>query len=340
MSYTGFFADRGPLRGGQGRQRREGLLGRPDDPRGGHRRQGLRDDHRPGDGRDPTGHPPRGHRSSSGWPAGSGSSRRPTTPPRCSPGSWCPRRWRSCSTRTARRTTAAEILELTICEPALGSGAFAIEAVRQLAAEYLARRQRELDETIDPDDYPRELQKVKAYLALHQVYGVDLNATAVELAEISLWLDTMVEGLEAPWFGLHLRRGNSLIGARKAVFTREQVADKSWLKAVPKPVVPGSNNPDEAPSFSGRIPHFLLPADGWGAAADVGKDIKDLVPEAVASLKTWRRSMWAKPTKKQVDALAAMTKRVETLWDFATRRLAIADSQIRRDIDVWGVHDG
>ena len=36
---------------------------------------------------------------------------------------------------------------------------------------------------------------MKAYLALHQVYGVDLNATAVELAEISLWLDTMVAGL-------------------------------------------------------------------------------------------------------------------------------------------------
>ncbi len=112
-------------------------------------------------------------------------------------------------------TTAAEILELTVCEPALGSGAFAIEAVRQLAEEYLKRRQDELGEAIDPEEYPRELQRVKAYLALHQTYGVDLNATAVELAEISLWLDTMVEGLAAPWFGLHLRRGNSLIGARK-----------------------------------------------------------------------------------------------------------------------------
>ena len=57
------------------------------------------------------------------------------------------------------------------------------------------RRQDELGQTIDPDEYPRELQQVKAYLALHQTYGVDLNATAVELAEISLWLDTMVEGL-------------------------------------------------------------------------------------------------------------------------------------------------
>ena len=92
-------------------------------------------------------------------------------------------------------TTAEEILGLTVCEPALGSGAFAIEAVRQLAEQYLRRRQAELGERIDPDKYPTELQRVKASIALHQVYGVDLNATAVELAEISLWLDTMVSGL-------------------------------------------------------------------------------------------------------------------------------------------------
>src|SRR5699024_9193659 len=72
-----------------------------------------------------------------------------------------------------KRTTAAEILEMSICAPALGSGAFAIEAVRQLAAEYLARRQDELDERIDPEQYAEELQRVKAYIALHNVYGVD-----------------------------------------------------------------------------------------------------------------------------------------------------------------------
>ena len=54
-----------------------------------------------------------------------------------------------------RPTTAEEILELTVCEPALGSGAFAIEAVRQLAEQYLQRRQDELGERIDPDEYPR-----------------------------------------------------------------------------------------------------------------------------------------------------------------------------------------
>src|SRR5581483_1725165 len=93
-----------------------------------------------------------------------------------------------------RTTTAAEILKLTVCEPALGSGAFAIEAVRQLADQYLKRRQAELGVRIDPDEYPHRLQEVKAYLALHNVYGVDLNDMAVEFAEITLWLDTMVEG--------------------------------------------------------------------------------------------------------------------------------------------------
>ena len=160
-------------------------------------------------------------------------------------------------------TTAEEILGLTVCEPALGSGAFAIEAVRQLAEQYLRRRQAELGERIDPEKYPTELQRVKASIALHQVYGVDLNATAVELAEISLWLDTMVSGLQAPWFGLRLRRGNSLIGARRAVYTRAQVNDKSWLKATPADVpltgmVEEMTDGDDRPA--NRWPHPPLPA--------------------------------------------------------------------------------
>lgn len=238
------------------------------------------------------------------------------------------------------RTSAEEILGLTVCEPALGSGAFAIEAVRQLAEQYLKRRQEELGERIDPDEYPRRLQEVKAYLALHNVYGVDLNATAVELAEISLWLDTMVSGLSAPWFGLHLKRGNSLIGARRAVYRRSQVADKSWLSAVPKDL-PLTSLPADieagriASDLGDGIHHFLLPADGWGAAADA-KEAASLVPDAVKKLKTWRGSTKTKPSKAQVAALAELANRVEALWQISYRRLHIAEQQIRRSIPVWG----
>jgi len=237
-------------------------------------------------------------------------------------------------------TTAAEILTFTVCEPALGSGAFAIEAVRQLAAEYLSRRQKELGVNIDPDSHPIELQRVKASIALHQVYGVDLNSTAVELAEISLWLDTMVAGLDAPWFGLHLRRGNSLIGARRAVYSRDQVTSKSWLKDTPRDV-PVSDLVDNiatgrlANGTAGAVHHFLLPAEGWGSTADA-KEAKELAPEALARVKAWRRSITSKLTKKQLDQLVALTYRVETLWQFALRRLQIAEHEIRREIPLWG----
>src|SRR5699024_12360360 len=114
-----------------------------------------------------------------------------------------------------------------VCEPSLGSAAFALAAGNQLAAEYLRRKHEEVGERIDPAVFQQELQTTKAYIALHNVYGVDLNSTAVALAEISLWLDTMVAGLSAPWFGLRLRRGNSLIGARRSVYSRSTVKDKT-----------------------------------------------------------------------------------------------------------------
>jgi hypothetical protein len=237
-------------------------------------------------------------------------------------------------------TKAAEILTMTVCEPALGSGAFAIEAVRQLAQEYLSRRERELDTKVDPDQYPMELQKVKASIALHQVYGVDLNSTAVELAEISLWLDTMVRGLDAPWFGLHLRRGNSLIGARRAVYSRDQVTSKAWLTAVPRDVsvldlAENLKSGTLASGTAGAIHHFLLPAAGWGSATEA-KEARDLAPDAFAALKSWRRSITSKLSKKQTDQLVGLSYRVETLWQFALRRLEIAEREVRRSIDLWG----
>lgn len=229
-------------------------------------------------------------------------------------------------------TCAQDILEYRICEPALGSGAFLNEAINQLAAEYLKRRQDELEEPIKPEKYTEELQKVKAYLALHRAYGVDLNSTAVELAEVSLWLNVMHSGLQAPWFGLHLRRGNSLIGARRATYDLSALgrAKKSWLKTPPvdRPLSEGAIG-------DGEIHHFLLPAEGWAAVADA-KQAKELAPEAAAALREWRKSVTKKPSQKQADRLRALATRVERLWTLVLRRMEISEEQISRHIDVWG----
>ncbi len=225
-------------------------------------------------------------------------------------------------------TPAKDILDLTICEPALGSGAFLNEAIDQLAAQYLTRRQDEVGESLDPETYTVELQKVKAHLALHQCYGVDLNATATELAEVSLWLNAMHPGLQAPWFGLHLRRGNSLIGARRATYAPEKLKKGAWLKAAPT-----DRKLAEGPTADGEIHHFLLPADGWGAVTGA-KEAKELRPDEVARLKDWKK------THKNLDArqiarLQALARRVESLWELATRRLAIAEKDLRRPIELW-----
>lgn len=253
-----------------------------------------------------------------------------------------------------RVTTAREVLGLSVCEPALGSGAFAIEAVRQLAEQYLSRRERELGRRVDPEERPRELAKVKAFIALHRVYGVDLNATAVELAEVSLWLDTMVEGLSAPWFGLRLRRGNSLVGAKRALYDVAALRKRAWLSTAPVPEplsrvgsALDAAGPDavrrvgSAVGVSHRIHHFLLPASGWGSAVEVPKQVRDLVDAAhLKALKAWRRSVTKAPTAAQARRLTALAARVEVLWEMTLRRLRIAEAEASRRIELWGGRGG
>ena len=241
-----------------------------------------------------------------------------------------------------RITSSEDVLSLTICEPAMGSGAFAVEAVRQLAELYLKLREDELDPQVEPDQRTIELQKVKAHIALHQVYGVDLNPTAVELAEISLWLDTMTSQLKAPWFGLHLRRGNSLIGALRSTYSTAQLKKREWLTAVPRresvhnlaEAIDAGETRDA--NAAGRIHQFLLPSATWGAAADA-KDLKTLAADEIKAMKAWKKSVTGKvPTKEQAKKLTNLAARVESLWAITLSKMRIAEEQIRRDIDLWG----
>src|SRR5690606_11898325 len=67
--------------------------------------------------------------------------------------------------------TADEILQLTICEPAMGSAAFLNEAVNQLAEAYLQAKQKELGQSIPHEQYTEEKQRVKMYIADSNVFG-------------------------------------------------------------------------------------------------------------------------------------------------------------------------
>ncbi|MEV8030828.1 hypothetical protein [Streptomyces sp. NPDC086182] len=268
------------------------------------------------------------------------------------------------------KTRASELLKYRICEPALGSGAFLNEAINQVAEEYLRRRQDELGHSIPTAQALTEKQKVKAYIALHNAYGVDLNRTGVELAEVSLWLNTMHPGMRAPWFGLHLRRGNSLIGGKRAVYAAEDVAPWKgkalWLNAngtqAPTPL-PFRNNEaggEWQPLPDGAVHQFLLPTPGWaavtGASGDAKKLLGQLAGDGVEQLKAWKKGILQKPkrrlnaktgepilvgktgreTASQYTRLREAARRAEFLWSLVVKRMELSEREIARTVDVWG----
>ncbi|MBU1737085.1 MAG: hypothetical protein KKG35_03015 [Proteobacteria bacterium] len=229
--------------------------------------------------------------------------------------------------------TADEILELTVCEPAMGSAAFLNEAVNQLAKAYLDLKQKEIEQVITHDEYPKELQKVKMYIADNNVYGVDLNPVAVELAEISLWLNTIYEGAFVPWFGMQLVCGNSLIGARRQVFStkflkKEKKSDSLWLDEVPVRVMPGEERKADT------VYHFLLPDKGMADYKD--KVIKEMAGEEIKAINEWRKDFIQPFSKSEIEQLKKLSTAVDKLWKKHTEMQRQIDDRTTDPLQVFG----
>ena len=232
--------------------------------------------------------------------------------------------------------TADDILKLTVCEPAMGSAAFLNEAINQLAEAYLQAKQKELGQTIPHDQYTEERQRVKMFIADNNVFGVDLNPVAVELAEVSLWLNAIFKGSHVPWFGIQLRTGNSLVGARRDVFSAAQLmpgrgekgkAERDWRAAVPR-AVGMTASPVESDVF-----HFLLPADGMASCTD--KVVKALEPKAFDAFKKWRSDFIAPLTSDEVRRVKALTVAAEALWQQHALELARVRKATSDELHVW-----
>ncbi|HEX2224728.1 MAG TPA: type IIL restriction-modification enzyme MmeI [Thermoanaerobaculia bacterium] len=112
------------------------------------------------------------------------------------------------------------ILELRICDPAMGSGAFLVAACRYLADQLVAAWTREgrlAEAGPDPLNHARRLVAQKC------LYGVDKNPFAVSLAKLSLWLVTLAKDLPFTFVDHALRHGDSLVG-----LTFEQIRGFHW----------------------------------------------------------------------------------------------------------------
>lgn len=233
--------------------------------------------------------------------------------------------------------TADDILQITVCEPAMGSAAFLNEAINQLAEAYLTKRQQELHDSISYDKRAKELQKVKMYIADRNVYGVDLNPTAVELAEVSLWLNTIYEGGFVPWFGTQLVNGNSLIGARRECYDvqdlQAEVKSLRWYEHAPVRIEPQKKRKPKK-----QIYHFLTGDPGM-AKYDKDKVIKRLVPDAIKTIKEWNKGFIQPYSDDEIASMLALSKKIDELWQQQVELRKEITALTTDSLSIYGYQD-
>jgi hypothetical protein len=108
--------------------------------------------------------------------------------------------------------TASQLLQLKICDPAMGSGAFLVAACRDLASEIVAAWTRSGELAAIVEEHGDAHLHARRLVAQQCLYGVDKNPAAVELAKLSLWLVTLSRTLPFTFVDHALRQGDSLVG--------------------------------------------------------------------------------------------------------------------------------
>ncbi|MCU0684370.1 MAG: N-6 DNA methylase [Polyangiaceae bacterium] len=108
--------------------------------------------------------------------------------------------------------TAEQVLQLKICDPAMGSGAFLVATCRELASEIVAAWTRAGHLARIVEEHGDAHLHARRLVAQQCLYGVDKNAAAVELAKLSLWLVTLGRDRPFTFVDHALRHGDSLVG--------------------------------------------------------------------------------------------------------------------------------
>ena len=208
--------------------------------------------------------------------------------------------------RIGASATPEAVLDLKICDPAMGSGAFLVEACRQVGAR-LVRAWSHHDATpVLPPDEDVDLH-ARRLVAQHCIYGVDRNPRAVDLAKLSLWLATLAADHEFTFLDHALREGDSLVG-----LSTQQIGALHWDETKPPTLTakPVSDHLREA--YVGRV---ALRAQSEGASEI---DLRPLLQRVDAKLGVARligdgviaAHFAAEKPKPRIEGLVAFQKAV------------------------------
>lgn len=179
------------------------------------------------------------------------------------------------------------LLELSIVDPACGSGHFLLAAARRVAA-HVARLQS--GGTPSAAEYRHALRQVVGRC----VYGVDLNPMAVELCKVSLWMEAVEPGLPLTFLDSHIQCGNALLGTSPELMA-DGIPDDAW---------------DAIGGDDKKVARALKKRNRDAASGQRGFDTE-----------------WAKAVESEAAALAQAIARLETAPDEDAEALARKESQ-------------
>lgn len=162
--------------------------------------------------------------------------------------------------RLGEQATPDQILDLKVCDPAMGSGAFLVEACR-LLGERLVKAWEVHKVTPKVPDDEDALIHARRLVAERCLYGVDKNVFAVDLAKLSLWLATLAREHPFTFLDHALRHGDSLVG-----LSREQIACLHWAPTKQLPLVRKLVDARVA-----EAQHHRLAIESMGASDDVAE---------------------------------------------------------------------
>lgn len=257
-----------------------------------------------------------------------------------------------------------DLLKLKILEPAMGAAAFHNEVVNQIAGKYLDLQQQWLHaqkahhNQVPVDHYAAELQRVKAFIAMRNVYGIDLNPDAVELGKLSLWLNVIHPGMEPPFFANRLSCGNAVVGVAPKVYNLDNVAatpiegvqfkltQPQWWTAVPRLLRFGADGSPRREKE--EVYFFLLPDAGMLPLCTADSPLKGIynydeleadkaaIKKAKAILGTWLDKGKDNYVRSdEVERLRKLSAKIDALYKSAYTELRQVDEATLQKPGVW-----
>jgi hypothetical protein len=180
------------------------------------------------------------------------------------------------------------LLNLSIVDPACGSGHFLLAAARRLAS-HVARL--EANGTPSAGEYRHALRRVVGRC----IYGVDLNPMAVELCKVGLWMEAVEPGLPLTFLNSHIQHGNALLGTTPDLMAKG-IPDNAWdaIEGDDKKIASALKKRNKAEAGGQRTLNFGVTGQEDAEALKVARAVatleeqSDANPEALAK----KESQW------------------------------------------------